>query len=310
MYEYSKNSHVGTSMLGTKLKISQQSASYLIGSYKRKRIIQQHTIIIDPARLGYMSLIVYYNFTDFNTSVIQEVISSLQTKDDVIGIQRLEQGYDLACIYCVPNLSHFNKSNRDFLQKFQKTIFTAGILPIVVSHLYPKNYLVAQKQPTEIIIRGDRDVIDMSVRKKKLLNHLYDNPLSTVLDASRKLNLDPKTIVKLKFLLEKTKVIRGFSAILDYSKLGISRRYILLRSNDFTFQKDKQFVEFCKVHPHIVGLTRLIGHYDLLADVEGENLSRKDVLKEIRVEFGVKEYQVLPVSNILKQKYVPRAALD
>ena len=47
-----------------------------------------------------------------------------------------------------------------------------------------------------------------------------------------------------------------------------------------------------------------------MLDVEGENLTKKDVLREVRKEFGVKGYQVMPVMKTLKQRFVPKKILE
>ena len=46
LYELSQNSRVKTKELGKKLKISQQSASYLIQSWQKKKTIINYTTIV------------------------------------------------------------------------------------------------------------------------------------------------------------------------------------------------------------------------------------------------------------------------
>tara|TARA_Y100000310_G_C20664575_1_gene806751 strand:+ start:1169 stop:2116 length:948 start_codon:yes stop_codon:yes gene_type:complete len=301
-YEYSQNSRIKTKELGKKLRISQQSASYLIQSLKKKKkIIVDYTTVIDPSKLGFMSVLVYYNFSDFSST--QEVLQFLKQLKNVVSLEQLQQGYDLRIVYSVQNLSYFNKINRDFLQKFRSKIFMAEIFPIVVKHLYPKNYLM-RKQPDEYVIGGDRDVIILSDNEQKVLQYLYLNPTGKIVDMAKKLNLNPKTIIKIKNKLEKKKIIRSYSVVWNYQKLDISKRYILLNSEMLTLKDDKRLLEFCYVHPYIVGLTRLIGRFDILLEVEGENLTNKNILRELRAEFGIKNYQVIESGPIIKDKYV------
>jgi DNA-binding Lrp family transcriptional regulator len=309
MYEYSQNSRIKTKELGKRLKISQQSASYLIHSLKKKKkIIVDHTTIIDPSKLGFISILVYYNFADFTAT--PEIISFLRQSDDVVSLEHLEQGYDLAAIFCVPNLSYFNKAHRDILQTFRGRVVVADIFPLVVKHLYPKNYLVPRKPPSEFVICGDRDVMQFSENERKVLGFLYAHPTGKIVEMAKKLNLNPKTIINVKNKLEKNEVIRGYSAVWNYQKLGISRRFILFNSEILTLKDDRRLLEFCYVHPYITSMTRLIGRYDIIVKVEGENLSGKDILRELRLEFGIKDYQVIPGGTILKERYVPGTAIS
>lgn len=310
IYELSQNSRIRTKDLGKKIGISQQSVSYLIANLKKKKIIFEHNTRIDPSKLGLISILIYYNFTDFSAKNMQEVISFLKNEDSIVNIEQLTQGYDLACVFCVPNLSNFNKINRDFLQKFRNKIFVAGIFPIVVKHIYSKKYLWPHKSSEEIIVGGDRDVINISSNEKKIIRFLQNNATARILDISKKLKLNPKTVTKLKANLEKSKIVRGYSTLWDYKTLKISRKQILINSEELDLKEDKRLLEFAKNHPNVTALSRLIGKYDLLFEVEGESITGRDVLKELRSEFGVKIFDVLGGGIILKAKYIPSSALD
>lgn len=310
VFELTQNSRIRTKDLGKKINTSQQSASYLIASMKDRGTILNYSTIIDPAKLGFISILIYYNFTEFSVRNIHEIIAFLKKNDAVTNIEQLGQGYDLACTFCVPNLSSFNKSNREFLQRFRNRIFVAEMFPTVVKHFYPKNYLQMQKYPHEIIICGDRDVVQMTENEKKVVNLLRNTATLTILEMSRKLKLNPKTIAKIKKKLEKRKIIRGYSTLWDYKALDIDREHILIDARELSLKDDKRLLDFTKTHPNIVALTRLIGRYDLLIEVEGENITKKDVLRELRSEFEIKKSRVLQEGIIIKEKHVPSIALE
>ncbi|OYT41330.1 hypothetical protein B6U80_01560 [Candidatus Pacearchaeota archaeon ex4484_26] len=305
VYELSQNSRIKTKDLGKKIKTSQQSASYLISSLKSRKVILGYNTIIDPAKFGFISILVYYNFEDFSARNINEIISFLKNNDSVVNIKQLSQGYDLACVFCVPNLSNFNKINRDFLQNFKKKVFVAEIFPIMVKHMYPKSYLVLRRCSDEMIICGDRDVAEMSEREKRIAGLLHKNASLKILDIAKKLKLNPKTITKLKKRLEDKRIIRGYSIIWNYKSLGINRKQILIDSKDLSLKDDRKLLDFAKAHPNITSFTRLIGGHDLLIEAEGENLTQRDVLKELRSEFEIKRFRVLEEDVILKDKFIP-----
>lgn len=309
VYELTQNSRITTKELGRQLKTSQQSASYLLASLKRKKILQESTTIIDPAKFGHINVLVFYHFTNFSFKNMQEIINYLQQMDDIVRIEQLDQGYDLSCTFGVPNLSYFNKLNRDFLQKFKSHIFIARMSPLVVKHLYPRSYLLPRKHPSEMVICGDRDVIKLSEREKKVLELLYESPAASVVEIARKLSLNPKTVISLKQKMERSKIIRGYSSLWNYSLLGLSRKKILFNSSELSLAEDKMLLEFAKVHPNIVGLTRLFGKHDILIDIEGEELSSRDVLKELRSEFDIRDYQIIKSKQIIKDKYTSKLAL-
>ena len=310
LYSYSQNSRSTTKELGKLLKISQQSASYLVSSYRKKKIIRSYHSIIDPAKLGLITVLVYYNLKELSAKSTQEIISFLKNQNNIVRIDDLQQGYDLACTYIVSNLSNFNKLHRDFLQKFQKRISVAAIFPLVVTHLYPRNYLLPRKLIDELVVGGDRERINLQEAEMKVLHSLFDDPSATILHISQKTKLNAKTVIRIKRLLERKKVIRSYSLLWDLDKLGIQKRQILFNSSDLALSEDWKLLEFCKSHPFIVSLTRLIGRYDILLEVEGENLSKRDVLREIRSEFGIQDYKVIPITETIAHNYVPSAFFE
>jgi len=311
VYLLSKNSRIRTKDLGKNLNISQQSASYLIKSCEQRKTILGYTTVIDPAKVGSLGIIVYYNFVDFSPRNIQEIVTFLHEEDSVVKIRILDKGYDLSCTFRAPNLSYFNKANRDFLQEFKGKILVAEIFPMVVKYIYPKSYLIPQKKKSDgIIISGDRDIVQMTENEKKVSRLLRKSAGLSIIEMARKLRLNPKTVIKTKTKLEKNKIIRGYSTLWDYKTLGIETNLILVSTEGLSLREDKKLSDFCRDHPNIVGFSRLIGIYDMLIEVEGENITSREVLKEIRSEFNIKQFKVLEGGIVLKDKYVPNSALE
>jgi DNA-binding Lrp family transcriptional regulator len=307
VYELTNNARISTKELGKKLKVSQQAASYLLKSLQEKKIIKSFDTIIDPSKFGYLQVQVYVNYFDFSKQ--KEVLNYLNEEDHVVHIGELKQGYDLSIIFCVPNLSHYNKISRDFLQKFKGSINITETYPVVVKHLYPRKYLSPRKHSQEIVIAGDRDIERTNQTELSVLSILWEKATEKIIEIHKKTKLNPKTIVKTKKFLEASKIVRGYTTIFDLSTLNINKKHILIDSSDLSLRDDKKLLQFSLVHPNILALTRFIGDYDILIEVEQEETSKRDVLKDLRIDFPIKKYRVIEAGNILKQKYVPKQVL-
>ena len=303
VYELSNNARISTKELGKKLKVSQQAASYLINSLQEKKTILSYYTLIDPSKFGYLQVQVYVNFFDFSKR--KEIFDYLEDEGHAVQIEELSRGYDLSIIFSVPNLSYYNKLRRDFLQKFKGSVNIAETYPIVAKHIYSRKYLAPRKQNPEIVISGDRDVERLGLAEGAVIKNLWENTITRIIDIHKKTKLNPKTIVKTKRFLEASKIIRGYSTIFDLNKLGINKEHILIKSNDLFLSEDLKLLQFSLMHPNIVSLTRFIGDYDLLIEVEQEGGSKRDVLKDIRSEFAIKRYKVINGGTIIKQKYIP-----
>jgi DNA-binding Lrp family transcriptional regulator len=307
VYELSGNARISTKDLGKKLKISQQAASYLVNSLQKKKVIKSFNTIIDPSKFGYLQVQVYVNFFDF--SKVKEILTFLKEEDHAVQIEKLSQGYDLSIIFSVPNLSHYNKLIRDFLQKFKGSLNLAETYPIVAKHIYYRKYLAPRKQDQEIVIAGDRDLEKLGLAEMAVLENLWENANQKIIEIHKKTGLNPKTIVKTKKFLEASKIIRGYLTNFNLGALGINKKHILLRSRDFSLSEDRKLLQFSLMHPNIVSLTRFIGDYDLLIEVEEEENSKKDVLHDLRMEFTIRKYRVITGGTIIKQKYIPKQNL-
>jgi len=308
IYELTLNSRITTKNLGKKLKISQQVASYLIQNLHKKKIIIGTSAILDSAKFGYLQVYVYFNYINFSKK--KEIINELKSIDSVVMVEELEQGYDLAVMFSVPNFSSYNKQVRDFLQKFNGSLRLAEVYPIVAKHIYPRKYLAPKKAHSEIVIFGNRDVEHLSDVDKQVLRSFWDMPEQRIIDIHKKTNLNPKTIVKIKKNIEERKIIRGYTANFDINALNIQKKHILISSSDLPLDEDQKLLHFAFIHPNIISLTRFIGDYDLLIEVEQEDNSKRDVLRNLRTNFPIQRYKVIDCGNVLKRKFIPRDILD
>lgn len=310
VYELSEDARVKTKLLGKKLKISQQAASYWLQSLQKKKVILSYNPVIDPAKFGLVQVHVYFNYTSFDSKKIKEIIAFLKAEDNVTLLEELEHGFDLAAVYCVTNLSLYNKLVRAFLQQFRGAVFLAKAYPVIVRHIYTRKYLAPRKLASEIIVSGDRDVADITENEKKVLALLWENAGMSVIDIHKKSKLNPKTIANLKKRLEESRVIRGYSTNFNLDSIGIQKKHLLLSSKSLSLADDKRLLDFAMAHPNIVEVTRFIGDYDLLIEFEEESNKRRDVLQDLRTEFPFQNFKIVSSKGILKQKYVPHYVLD
>jgi len=310
VYELTQNARIRTKELGTQARISQQSASYILQSLEKQHLIIGRSTIIDSAKFGYVNVLVYCNYTTFDSQRQKEIIQYLQEQDQVVMIEEIKQGYDLKVWFGVPNLSSFNKTKRAFLQNCKDKIIVMETFPVVVKHIYPRKYLISKKIFSEKVIAGDRDVIDINPLEMKVLKDLWVNPNHSIVEISQTTALNPKTIVKIKKNMQEKKIVRGYTAFFDLEKLGITKQYLLFSSEDLSLEEDAKLLHFCFIHPQVISLTKLIGTYDLLIETESDERTKKDVLKDFRTEFGFKKYKVLQGGRIIKDTYLPKSALE
>ncbi|MAH06908.1 hypothetical protein CMI38_01500 [Candidatus Pacearchaeota archaeon] len=303
LFEYTKNSRITTKELGKKIGTSQQSASYLLSSLKKKKLIEKPATMVDAVKFGYVSVIVGFNLLNTEYSTKKEVIDELKEIGPIISIEECKEGVDLLVEYLAPNLSSFNKSHMEIIYKFYKKLRTIFVFPLIVSHKYNKNYLARKLDNSDKIIFGDRVLREISERESIILKELIKNPDKKLIDISESTKLPTKSIVNIKKSLENRNIIKGYTAILNYQKLNIDRQIIFLSFSSEGVKKLDNFAEYTKYNKNIVEFSKIIGEYSLAIIVE--SIKDIEIMKDIRANFPIEKYLIIKSEKIHKKTYLP-----
>lgn len=309
LFKLSIDSRVTTKDLGKYLRISQQSASYSVQSLFKKNHLIDYQLKVDPAKFGLINVMVLYNYINLDSKIIKRIKKELKDYDYITRVEEVTEGADLLIEFTVPNLSLFNKINGQFLFNFKNEIKMLETYVVIVKHEYEPTYLINENNNEEIILSGDRYVINFDRRDKKILKILKENPKESIINIAKEIKIDPKTVITSKKQIEQEKIIRKYSVIFNYEKLGINRRHIFIRLDYEDVNDIKKFVQYTKQNPNIVELVKLIGPYEIMITVE-KNKSEKIIINDIRKMFKISKYKIINSVNIIKQNYIPTKILD
>ena len=178
------------------------------------------------------------------------------------------------------------------------------VLPIIVKYDFRKT-----SSGIPNILFGDREKIDLNKKEIEICKMLRDNGRSSYLKISKKTGLDPKTVVEIKKRLEKKGVIKGYSIIFNHSKLNIRRFILLIKLRDYSLEADKEFIEYCKMNKNVVSLFKCLGEWDVVLEIELENKTLVEFLKEFR-ENIIEDYNSSITNEIIKSCYLPKSVFE
>ena len=303
LFELTSNLRVNTKEIGKKVGISQQSASYLEKMLKRKRIIQNAATIVDPVKLGLISVIVVFDYKTFDNQEIKDAIDMLKSIGEVVSIEETKHGADLIVEHVVPNLSAFNKTHNEILGKLNKVLDTKFIFPVIVKHKYAKNYLVRTFDSMDIVLSGDRDIVKLTASEKAVLSSLLKKPDAKFVDIAKSAKISAKTSVAIKKNLEKKGIIRGYTCTLNNKKLGIDRYIIFLKFSGEGIGEISKFQEYVKNKKRIVKMVKIIGRFNVM--LIGEEITNSELINNIRSMFSIEGYLLIRSEYIIKKDYVP-----
>src|SRR3989344_3069377 len=305
LFEYTKNGRITTKELGRKINASQQSASYLLNSLKKKKYIEKTATIVDAVKFGFVSVIVGFNLVDTEYATKKEVIDELNEVSSIISIEECKEGVDFLVEYITQNLSSFNKTHTEIVYKFYKKLRTKFIYPLIVTHEYHKNYLIRTTDDADNILFGDRILREVTEKEGKVLQELVRQSDKKIIDIAETVKIPVKSVVNIKRSLEKRNIIKGYTAAINNQKFEIERQIIFLSFSSEGVKKVDSFAEYTRHNKNIIKFSKIIGEYQLVIVVE--SLKDTEIMKEIRANFPVEKYLIMKSEKIHKKTYFPIA---
>lgn len=304
LFELSKNSRVTTKELSKALNISQQAASYQIQNLTKQKIVQEFQAVIDPSKLSLINIIAHFNYKSFDYQKTQAIKKTLKNNPWIVRVEEVSQGADILVEYCVPNLSFFNKQNKQLLYDHKEELKLAEVCVVIVKHHYTRNYLHKWAEIEEEILSGDRESITLNQHQQAVIKTLAEDARTPIITIAKKTKLDPKTVTRIKRQLEKEKIIRKYSISIDHQQANINREHIHINLDAPDEKEERRLLQYCKEHKNIIVLTKIIGPFELL--ITTERLEKeKPVINELRKEFSITDYRIMSAEKILKYRFIP-----
>lgn len=299
LFELSRNSRITTQQLGRRVSASQQSASYLKRQLENKESIRGYTTVLDPSRLGYMNILVGFDFKTLKNT--KAIIQKLEKEPSIISVTECTRGVDLLVEYCEKNLSAFNKTHSQVIHNLSEMITTKFVFPVVVRHKYARNYLAKKSDEEDNILSGDRETYNITATELFVLKSLLKSPNGALSSFTSDTTISLKSLIRIKKKLEAQEIIKGYSVILDMPTLEIPQYVFFLSLTGEGIGEINKFVEYCHSHKNIVEVVKIIGTYHLFLTAEG--IEETALLQQLRSTFSIHDYIVVPIARVIKESY-------
>jgi len=97
-------------------------------------------------------------------------------------------------------------------------------------------------------------MVNLTLREKQVLTELLKNCKISDQEIARKLNTSRPTILKIRKRLEKKAIIKGYTSLIDFEKLGLNiQAVILYRWKDYSKSKElEETIKFIKSLPEVI----------------------------------------------------------
>ncbi len=309
VYMLTNDARAKTKEIAKALNTSQQNASSLLPKLKEENYIVSYDLLVDSSKFGFSNFCVLLSLKKYSRQSVNDLVEGLEAYSDVTCIDILFGNFDLFLRFTSPNASHFNKQLKQILADFSGMILNYRILTQIVLHHYSSNYLSKDKSGSRLIISGDREMVDVDKTDRQIIDMLNENSRRSASAIANKLGLSAKTVIERKKQLEKRKIIKGYTATFNHTKLGISRYYLLLKMRFTDPEQDKLFLRFTRHQDNIIEVIKVFGDWDVILLIETMGTEDfKKLLLEIKSSFAdaLEDYVFLESEEVRRWGYICR----
>lgn len=312
IYLYSENSRTKINEISNSLKKSPQRLKYTLNHYEKTEIVSMAHCVFDYSYFGLVLFKVYFKGGYISEKDKTEIVNRLRDNPYVVALYELIGEFDLAIELLSPNPSRFNKELRK-VASMMPTLNNYKVILNVVTHIYPKTYLVKNKNllpplQREIIVGGDRAVEDFNDNEMAILKNILINSRFRFTRLAKQSGLNIKTAISVFRNLRKRKIIKGFKYIIDTNNLGIYKFRLFLKLHNVSLEREKQLMDFMLDLPEVVQLSKTVGDWSMEVDIEClEKVKIRQLTIMLRERFKdlIETFNIIEFYQYYKRAYLP-----
>jgi len=308
LYYLDLDSRQTLSQLAKKVILSKQVIDYRIKNLVKKGVISQFYTVINISKLGYTHYKLYFKFQNVDLNKEKEISGYWINSKNAIWVVFCRGRWDLAVSLLAKDTDELGEIITEFTNKYSNFILEKNILITQFSPVFTKTYLTEEKEKKEFIYLGKIQNYELDETEKKILSILATNARIPILELMDKTNLTRDVINYRLKKLTKEGVISQYRVLVDLNKIGYKLYKIILRLQNLSLQKEKEFRDFVKYHANGVQFLKLLGNWDVELEFEVKDEEQlHQILSEIRNKFSdvIRDYDTLLIYKELKLNYFP-----
>ncbi len=308
LFMLSLNSRQSVKQIARRLKMKQDTVAYRIKQLEKAGVISGYFTVIDYAQLGYSLVRLYLKLQSTTPALETEIINALVSEHSMLTVYKTEGDWDIVIGFLASDLESFTSWYTTFLLKYKPYIFRDNKALFLEYIHYPKNYLVKKELYAHHSLSiGKATALSLNKIDASLLRLIAKDAHFSLLSLAKELKLTPMAVHYRLKMLEKRKIILGYSAFIDISKLGYNYYKIDLDINDL--KSCSKILEFLAAHPNVVYVDKTFGGSDVEFDVELQNQEAfYTFLNQLKEKFPhmIRTYHYYRAQRIYKYEYLPK----
>ncbi|MFH0906376.1 MAG: Lrp/AsnC family transcriptional regulator [archaeon] len=313
LFELDKNSRYPISKIAKKTKLSKQVAKYRVDKLIKEGIITNFSSVINLSYLGIGIYKIYFQLSGISKEKLIEIINDLKKNYKINWIAECIGRFDLIIAILCKNPQEFYSEKKKILLKYNQYIHEYEISITSDTYIYGRNYLVDKEIQGEEQYIGQKKLINLDSKDKKILEILINNCRITSLEISKITKFNIKTVISRIRNLEKLGIIARHKLFLDLNKIDLKYYKVVITINNMILEDYNKFINYCKNNRNIVFLVETIGSWELEFEVEIENEDKLfEIIKDIKSSFPnfIKRLEYLRIIKDHKYIYLPKELIE
>jgi DNA-binding Lrp family transcriptional regulator len=252
------------SSLGKRMRVSKEVANYRLKRLIEEKIIRGFVAIIDSYMLGYQLYRMQVRFKEIDENLRQEVIEWAKKHASVAGIVSLDGKWDFELSFWAKNPSEFNQIYEAFIIKFGSHILRKIVSIILEMEHRPYNFLYEKPNDYSLTV-GCPDNLTIDKVDYVILDILSKNCRAPLTEIAKKVGVSANAVKYRIKNLEKKKIIKGYSTIINNNYFNLNHYRVLLFLSDPS--KKKIARSFLLQQKDVIFITQLIGAADIKFEI-------------------------------------------
>jgi DNA-binding Lrp family transcriptional regulator len=313
LFQLLQDSRQSSSKIGKKVGQSKEFVSYRIKRMIDKGIIKKFTTMVDASKFGVVVLSYNFKFDNINPTIRNELMKFLVDSKYTRYVASTEGKYDMVVWFYYTNNTAFIKFYEEFLKKYRRYLANQILTGDLEVEVFLYDFLLSDSQRQIPKIKSKKSTSIWSPIDKFddqdifILKELCENPRVKIIEIAKELKVSANIVkYRIKKLID-SEVIFGFSADIDWLKIGY--KYYTLEVILYDYKQKNKILNYLKTNPCFIKIFKSYGHgVDIKCDIMQYNIDQlRDTIENITNNFpnSIKNIDYYNTYKINKVYYLP-----
>ncbi|MBI2665359.1 Lrp/AsnC family transcriptional regulator [Candidatus Woesearchaeota archaeon] len=309
--ELGNNARLSYAEIAKKISSKKEVVAYHITKLEKSGVIKKYIPVFSQARLGMFVYKVYLRFQGLTREQESGIIERFQNSPYINWMAKSVGTWDLMVAIFCHNILEFSRLKRDLIFKpYGKFIQDYNVSILEGALIYTRDYLTntTTRSRPGLFYGGTLKAEKINNAQKEIIRYIRNNARYEIVEISRKLGLNVKTVMSKIRDLEKRGIIQGYIIVIDQEKLGVKYFKFDISFQDHSDEQYKRVLEYCKNNKYVVNLMTSVGDWEIELEVEADTIEEiYRFAKDLRIMFPtiIKKVDLHIITEEIKVDYLP-----